>query len=55
MKKLTLWSIRTSAAQGNHAKAEREVTEATAQDWLKVFRADEPKVLFLVSARKPKV
>lgn len=53
--KLTLWSIRNSAARGNHAVAEREVTEANAQDWLAVFRADEPKVLFLVSARKPSV
>lgn len=52
--KMTLWSLRTNPARGNHFVAEREVTEATAQEWLAVFRADEPGVLFLVSARKPK-
>jgi hypothetical protein len=55
MKQLTLWSIRHSAARGNHAQAERKVSEAEAQAWLAVFRKDEPNVLFLVSANKPKV
>lgn len=50
---LTLWSRRHNVAQGNHWKAERQVTEATAQEWLSVFRKDEPSVLFLVAARKP--
>jgi hypothetical protein len=54
-KQMTLWSLRHTAAQGNHFVAERTVTEETAQEWLAIFRADEPKVLFLVSARKPKV
>lgn len=53
-KKMTLWSKRSNPAQGNHWVAEREVTEETAQQWLAIFRADEPKVLFLVCARKPK-
>lgn len=53
-KTLTLWSKRFSTAQGNHWKAEREVTEQNAQEWLAVFRKDEPKVLFLASAKKPK-
>jgi hypothetical protein len=52
-KKLTLWSKRFTPAQGNHWKAEREVTEENCQAWLKIFRDDEPKVLFLVSDRKP--
>jgi hypothetical protein len=52
--KLTLWSARNDAARGNHFRAEREVTEENAQEWLAIFRADEPKVLFLVSASKPK-
>ena len=50
---MTLWSRRTSPAQGNYWKAERYVTEQTAQDWLKVFRDDEPAVIFVVSKRKP--
>lgn len=54
MKKLILWSKRTSVARGNYWQQEREVTEQTAQDWLKVFRDDEPNVLFLVAAKKPK-
>jgi len=51
---LTLWSSRTSPVRGNHFVAEREVTEETAQQWLKVFREDEPGILFLVSKNKPK-
>lgn len=51
---LTLWSLRVSVARGNHFVAERKVTEETAQAWLKIFRQDEPNVLFLVSERKPK-
>jgi len=50
---MTLWSKRHNAAQGNHWVAERKVTDATAQDWLAVFRKDEPGVLFLVAKRKP--
>lgn len=52
-KKLTLWSKRHTPARGNFWQAEREVTEETAQQWLAIFRADEPKVLFLVNNRKP--
>ena len=50
---MILWSRRNHPARGNYWKAEREVTERTAQDWLKVFRDDEPGVIFLVSKRKP--
>lgn len=53
MKKLTLWSLRTNPARGNHWVAEREVSEATARQWLAVFERDEPGVLFLASARRP--
>ena len=52
-KKLTLWSRRYSPSRGNHWIAERVVTEATCQEWLSIFRRDEPDVLFLCSARKP--
>ena len=48
-----LWSLRWSVAKGNHWNLEREVTDETCQEWLKVFRNDEPKILFLVSSRKP--
>lgn len=54
-KALTLWSLRVSAARGNHFVAETQVTEETAQDWLKVFRRDEPSILFLVAAKKPSI
>jgi hypothetical protein len=54
MDKLTLWSRRHSAARGCFWQAERAVTEDAAQQWLEVFRNDEPNVLFLVSGRKPK-
>ena len=55
MKKQTLWSLRTNTARGNHFIAEREVNDETAQAWLKVFQDSEPKVLFIVAARKPKI
>ena len=53
MATLTLWSLRTNPARGNHFVAERSVTDETAQAWLEVFRKDEPNVTFLVCARKP--
>jgi len=53
-KPLTLWSLRTNTAVGNHFVAERKVTEETAQQWLAVFRKDEPSVIFIVCAKKPK-
>lgn len=52
-KTLTLWSLRHTAAQGNHWVAERKVTEENVQAWLEVFRKDEPAVLFLAATRKP--
>ena len=53
-KEITLWSSRWSFAKGNHFVAERKVTEETAQEWLKIFREDEPDVYFVVSKNKPK-
>lgn len=53
-KKLTIWSARTSIALGNHFVAERKCDEADAQAWLKIFRDDEPAVLFLATSRKPR-
>lgn len=55
LKKLTLWSIRFSAARGNHVVAEREVSENNAHDWVAAFKKDEPGICFLVSNTKPRV
>ena len=54
-KKVIIWSQRYSPARGVHMIAERECFEGDAQAWLKIFREDEPKVIFLASRRKPKV
>lgn len=51
--KLFLWSLRSSPARGNHWVKEREVTESNCQSWLKVFRDDEPGVIFICNSRKP--
>lgn len=53
--KLTIWSLRTSIARGNHFVAERQCDETDAQAWLKIFREDEPNVLFIACKRKPKI
>jgi hypothetical protein len=53
-KQMTLWAGRTTVTRGYEFVAERKVTEETAQEWLKVFRADEPSVIFIVSTTKPK-
>lgn len=50
---LKIWSKRFTPARGNHWVLERETTEEDAQAWLKIFRDDEPGVLFLASKRKP--
>lgn len=51
---MKLYSCRNSPARGIYWQAERTVTDATAQAWLKVFRNDEPTVLFLVANKKPR-
>lgn len=50
---MKIWSKRFSVAKGNHWVAERDCREEDAQAWLKIFREDEPKVLFIASKRKP--
>lgn len=50
---MTIWSLRTSIGRGNHFVAERKCDEATVQQWLAIFRADEPNVCFIGSKRKP--
>ena len=49
-----IWSKRFTPARGNHWVHERNTTEENAQEWLKIFREDEPNVLFIASKRKPR-
>jgi hypothetical protein len=48
-----LFSLRYSVARGWHYKHERNAEDAEVQDWLKVFREDEPEVRFFVANRMP--
>jgi hypothetical protein len=50
---MKIWSLRHTASNGTHMKHERDCLEVDAQDWLSVFRGDEPKVIFLASHKKP--
>lgn len=50
---MKIWSRRFTPALGNHWKLERECTKDTIQQWLSVFRADEPNVSFIGNNRKP--
>lgn len=52
---LTLYSVRFSTGYGWKAYAERACADDYAHEWLKVFKADEPSVHFLVSRKKPTV
>lgn len=53
-KLLTLWAGRNNGARGYEFVAERQVQENEAQQWLSIFRSDEPNVIFIVSKNKPK-
>ncbi len=48
-----IFSLRHSVARGYHWKFERECTEETAQQWLAIFRADEPDVTFVAQIKTP--
>lgn len=50
----TLWARRFDSAYGWRWHAQRQVTAQTAEDWLAVFRKDEPEITFIVAARKPR-
>ena len=54
-KQVGLWSLRYSAAKGMHVVHERNVIASSADDWLRVFRQDEPDVRFAVSEERPSV
>lgn len=49
-----LWSRRWSVSRGHHWQFERSCEVATAGDWLRVFRQDEPDVEFILSPKKPR-
>lgn len=48
-----LFSLRHSVARGEYVQQDREVTEANAEEWMTVFRKDEPGVVFLVAMTPP--
>jgi len=52
-KTIKIWSRRNSPARGAFWQLERDCIEATIQGWIKIYRDDEPEVIFLGSARKP--
>lgn len=47
---LKLWSKRFSVAKGLHWQYERDVNQSNQQDWMRIFKQDEPDVYFLVSS-----
>lgn len=49
-----LWSVRWTAANGWHWKHERDCDGTTCELWLQKFREDEPRVRFMLSAKKPR-
>ena len=53
MKTTNLYSIRHNFAFGWHYKHERECDVTTAQEWLEVFRNDEPGIAFVLSKKMP--
>jgi hypothetical protein len=52
---MKIWSLRYTPAKGTHMQAERDCNIGNAQAWLEVFRADEPRVIFIASVRKPSI
>lgn len=54
MNNMKIWSRRFTVALGNHWKLERDCNAGSVNEWLAVFRNDEPNVIFIVNARKPR-
>ena len=50
---LKIYSKRWNAFRGAHWAIERDCNPDNVQDWLKIFRADEPGVVFVASKRRP--
>lgn len=52
---IRLFSKRYSAARGWYWEGERIINdEARAQEWLELFRNDEPNVTFVLSKNEPR-
>lgn len=52
-KRLSLYSWRWTVGQGAHWRFERDVSAETRNEWLAVFRKDEPSISFIVSDKRP--
>lgn len=50
MSNSTLWRFNSITG---YWKAERTVSTDTAQSWLEIFKADEPKAVFKLSKNRP--
>lgn len=48
-----LWSLRWSAAKGEHWRHERQCLPDAGEGWLALYREDEPDVTFTLSETKP--
>jgi len=53
MTNLYIWAYRYTPANGCFWVKERATNTDDASKWLKIYREDEPKILFLASLRKP--
>lgn len=51
---MKLWSLRKRPSGGKWWVYERDCLPETAERWLKVFQADEPEIIFVLSVKKPK-
>jgi len=50
---MKIWSRRFTPSLGNHWKVERECAPQAVQQWLAIFRADEPNTCFIGQSRRP--
>ena len=52
---ISLWSYRWSFSHGWHWKYERTCHIDTSNQWLEVFKKDEPTIQFKLSKKKPRI
>lgn len=50
-----IWSKRDSVAKGLHWQHERDCLDETAEQWISLFKKDEPTVEFVFSDKRPKM
>jgi hypothetical protein len=53
--KISLWGLRHTFAWGWRWKKERDCYITTADEWLALFRKDEPLIQFILAKKKPKL